>query len=282
MFISGEFEFRTDWPSMDNVACCSNKLCGKILQLATAKSSSDFVGHHWCDQCFPQLEATNAQLLCVAPGPHHEFKASRFFYESQGRNPPRLCLEHRSEDATGVLRPEFNASTAVVANSYRSMPYRPAEAAEDSSPRSPGTASSNGSLTILTPPESPSAGLPAPLPTFAPTLDEPSSYTLPEITSAPPIPTEWTARRFSWAAEEELDDSVAPATSSYTPYTPYSPYSPTSVAKTRKRNEATPSNLAATSRLSLTSGGGGGGFWSKLKKRSLVFKPSVGRLGKKD
>jgi hypothetical protein len=280
MFISGTFTYRNDWPSMDNVVCCSNKLCGKILQLASSKTSADFPGHHWCDVCFPQLEATMLQLLCVAPGPHHEFKASRFFFESQGRHPPRLCVEHRDGD-TALFRPEFNASTAVITNTYRTMPAELEGVVDSPEGWAPGSPSV-GSYSVLTPPESPTS----------PALDSalagsliPSAPASPAATAVDPTagwhfssPTQ-TSGANSWARStaDSLDGcanvSAAPAA------LPYTPYTPTSVAKTKKRFSLA-DNPAALSRLSLTSSTGG--FWSKLKKRSLSFKPSSGMLRKKD
>lgn len=114
MFVSGKFEYRDTWPLMDNVACCSNQLCGKILHLASSKKSDDFPDHHWCDECWPQLHSTIVSLLCVAPGPQHEFQASRFFYESQGRSLPRFCADHHREDTT-LSRPEFNVASVISA-----------------------------------------------------------------------------------------------------------------------------------------------------------------------
>lgn len=98
MIKSGNYEFREVWPSMDNTVCCSNKLCGKMLRLASAKRLEMFPEHNWCDRCFPQLETTMVYRVCVAPGTHHEFEVSKFFYESQGRRTPRKCGQHRDDD----------------------------------------------------------------------------------------------------------------------------------------------------------------------------------------
>jgi hypothetical protein len=98
MIISGMYEFRKNWPSMDNTVCCSNKLCGMIVRLASAKKSDKFPGHHWCDACWPQLSSSMVKWTCVAPGPYHEFDVSEFFYMSQGRRTPRKCPEHREKD----------------------------------------------------------------------------------------------------------------------------------------------------------------------------------------
>lgn len=279
MFVSGTFAYRNDWPEMDNVVFCSNKLCGKILQLASSKTSAGFPGHHWCDVCFPQLEATMLQLLCVAPGPHHEFKASRFFFESQGRHPPRLCVEHRDGD-TALFRPEFNASTAVITNTYRTMPAE-LEAASVSPEDLAHGSSSAGSCTVLTPPESPisQAVYPAIPPSLMPGMPASSSATAVDPISgwhfSSPARTSgansW-ARSTTDSLDRHASASAAPAA------LPYTPYSPASVAKTKKRFSSA-SNPAAVSRLSLSSSTGG--FWSKLKKRSLSFKPSSGMLRKK-
>lgn len=99
MIKSGKFEFRETWPSMDNTVCCSNKLCGKIVRVLSAKKSDKFPGYHWCDGCWPQLEAFTTQKICVARGPHHTFEASEFFHESQGEKTPRKCPEHRESNA---------------------------------------------------------------------------------------------------------------------------------------------------------------------------------------
>jgi hypothetical protein len=96
MIMSGIYEFRESWPRMDTTVCCSNKLCGRILRLASAKKSDEFPEHHWCDMCWPQLRSSMVKWICVAPGPHHEFDVSRFFYQSQGRRTPRKCPEHEA------------------------------------------------------------------------------------------------------------------------------------------------------------------------------------------
>ena len=103
MAISGKYKFRETWPSMDNTVCCSNKLCGKIVRVASAKKLNRFSGYHWCSACWPQLHSSMLNLLCVAPGPDHEFEVSRFFFESQGRSTPRTCPKHR-EDNMAVSR----------------------------------------------------------------------------------------------------------------------------------------------------------------------------------
>ncbi|KAN0079115.1 kinase-like protein [Elaphomyces granulatus] len=100
MIILGNYKFRETWPSMDNTVCCSNKLCGMIVRLASAKKSDQFPGHHWCDACWPQLRSSMIKWICVAPGPRHEFDVSEFFYVSQGRRMPRKCPEHCDEDVT--------------------------------------------------------------------------------------------------------------------------------------------------------------------------------------
>jgi hypothetical protein len=100
MIVSGMYKFRETWPSMDNTVCCSNKLCGVIVRLTSAKKSDKFPGHHWCDACWPQLRSSMIKYICVSPGPRHEFDVSEFFYVSQGRRMPRKCPEHRGEDVT--------------------------------------------------------------------------------------------------------------------------------------------------------------------------------------
>ncbi|KAM0259870.1 hypothetical protein ACHAQJ_003115 [Trichoderma viride] len=103
MFISGRFEFREKWPDMSKVAdmmvCCSNKLCSKIVRVATARSSKAFPGYCWCDICWPQLRSSMVQLVCIASEAHHTFNVSKFFYESQGQIMPRACLKHRTKDS---------------------------------------------------------------------------------------------------------------------------------------------------------------------------------------
>ncbi|KAH0559113.1 hypothetical protein GP486_004325 [Trichoglossum hirsutum] len=98
--MSGTPEFRATWPSMDNTVCCSNKMCGRIVRLAKAKKSIKFPGYHWCNTCWPQLRSYTVKLICVAPGTHHEFEVSKFFYASQGRTTPRKCPIHREGDDT--------------------------------------------------------------------------------------------------------------------------------------------------------------------------------------
>jgi hypothetical protein len=100
MIASGKYEFREKWPSMDNTVCCSNKLCGRIVRLASAKKSNKFLGYHWCDACWPQLSSSMVKWVCAAPGPHHEFDVSEFFYESQGRSAPCKCPDHCEKDET--------------------------------------------------------------------------------------------------------------------------------------------------------------------------------------
>ncbi|KAJ7252252.1 hypothetical protein C8J57DRAFT_1351442 [Mycena rebaudengoi] len=116
MLMSGSYSFRESWPSMDLTVCCSNKLCSKIVRLASAKMSDKFPGYSWCDGCWPQLRATTVKWICVWPGPHHEFKASKFFYESQGRSTPRKCSAHRED--TVVSRTVVVSRTAVVGGNF--------------------------------------------------------------------------------------------------------------------------------------------------------------------
>ncbi|KAF1999556.1 hypothetical protein P154DRAFT_546133 [Amniculicola lignicola CBS 123094] len=97
MVIPERYTFREHWPRKDITACCSNKLCGKIVHLATVKKSTKYPGFYWCGDCWPQLSSTT-KLMCVAKGPTHEFEVSKFFYESQGTSAPRKCNAHREED----------------------------------------------------------------------------------------------------------------------------------------------------------------------------------------
>ncbi|TGJ71111.1 hypothetical protein EYR41_003102 [Orbilia oligospora] len=96
-FMSGTCVFKESWPSLAETVCCSNKLCGKILHRASGKISGNLPGYIWCDLCWPQLEGTIVNIRCTAaaPTPYHEFAASKFFYESQGRATPRRCFKHR-------------------------------------------------------------------------------------------------------------------------------------------------------------------------------------------
>lgn len=100
MLMSGKFTFRSIWPAMDPTVCCSNKLCRKIIRLATAKTSSEYPEYKWCDGCFPQLKSTESKVPCGAPGTKHSFKVSRFYHESQGEVTPTICDEHREKDTT--------------------------------------------------------------------------------------------------------------------------------------------------------------------------------------
>ncbi|KAM0219235.1 hypothetical protein ACHAPA_005283 [Fusarium lateritium] len=111
MITSEKAEFREWWPTMDNTVCCSNKLCGKIVRATSANKSDEYQGCNWCDTCWPQLEKTKEKVVCVAPGPDHEFDVSRFYYESQGQIPPGKCAEHRERDETV-------ARTAVVGGNF--------------------------------------------------------------------------------------------------------------------------------------------------------------------
>ncbi|KAH7226202.1 hypothetical protein BKA60DRAFT_555652 [Fusarium oxysporum] len=111
MISSEKASFREWWPTIDSTACCSNKLCGKIIQVTNANKSEEFPGCNWCDTCWPQLEATKEKVICVAPGTHHEFDVSRFYWESQGRVAPRKCEGHRERDETV-------ARTAVMGGNF--------------------------------------------------------------------------------------------------------------------------------------------------------------------
>ena len=71
MALSNTYEFRERWPTMDPTVCCSNKLCRRIIRLASAHKSDVFPGYHWCDTRWPQLQSSIVQWICVAPGPNH-------------------------------------------------------------------------------------------------------------------------------------------------------------------------------------------------------------------
>jgi Alpha-kinase family/von Willebrand factor type A domain len=113
MVMSGKYEFREAWLSIYNTVCCSNKLCGKIMHLASSKISEKFPGHHWCDSCWPQLRSSIVKLICLDPGPHHEFEVSRFFYESQGRSTPRRCTTHQVEEELDISTAESRTKTRM-------------------------------------------------------------------------------------------------------------------------------------------------------------------------
>jgi hypothetical protein len=98
MVVSGNYEFRERWPTIEPTVCCSNKLCRRILHLAEAKNSDKYPGHQWCSACWPQLQSSVVRWICMAPGPNHEFDVSKFFYESQGQLLPRRCPEHVEKD----------------------------------------------------------------------------------------------------------------------------------------------------------------------------------------
>ncbi|RYP46193.1 hypothetical protein DL768_007563 [Monosporascus sp. mg162] len=96
--VTGKFQFRENWPTMDTTVCCSNKLCRKIVQLSKAHKSSTYPGHHWCDGCWPQLQSSMDRYSCAEEVPYHEFDVSKFFFESQGQAMPQKCPEHRETD----------------------------------------------------------------------------------------------------------------------------------------------------------------------------------------
>jgi hypothetical protein len=99
MLRTGVFTFRETWPVQEPTVCCSNKLCGKILRKNAADTSRKFLGYHWCDGCFPQLDQfMDKNKVCVAPAKYHTFDVSNFFYESQGRSTPRKCSDHRTDE----------------------------------------------------------------------------------------------------------------------------------------------------------------------------------------
>ena len=98
MVVSGHYEFRERWPTIEPTVCCSNKLCRRIVRLASTHESEKFPGYHWCSACWPQLQSSMVRWICMAPGPNHEFDMSKFFYESQGQLAPRRCPEHVEKD----------------------------------------------------------------------------------------------------------------------------------------------------------------------------------------
>jgi len=108
MIRTGKYEFREKWPSMDKTTCCSNKLCGKIVRLSSAKRSRKLPGYYWCEACWPQLNSTMVKWTCKAEEPHHDFEVSEFFYESQGRMTPRKCAKHREDDLVKPRTGWFN------------------------------------------------------------------------------------------------------------------------------------------------------------------------------
>lgn len=121
MIASGKHKFRLNWPKLNRTTCCSNKLCGRIVRMASAKKSALFPGYHWCDACWPQLKEFSANRTCSAPGPEHEFEVSEFFYESQGRKAPERCSAHRKDGLVFNTAQHGEASvpsTAVVRNGF--------------------------------------------------------------------------------------------------------------------------------------------------------------------
>ncbi|KAF4339057.1 kinase [Fusarium beomiforme] len=100
MLISGELTLRSTWPAMDPTGCCSNKLCHRIIRLATANKSLAYPEHNWCDSCFPQLKSTEAKLSCTTPESNHSFQVSKFYHESQDEETPTVCEDHRENDTT--------------------------------------------------------------------------------------------------------------------------------------------------------------------------------------
>jgi hypothetical protein len=102
LFIQRVFQFREDWPKLADTICCSNKLCGRILLRKDANDSETYPGYHWCDGCWAQLQASTSEEECTAEEPAHSFRASPFFYESQGRYVPEECPEHRDESIAAI------------------------------------------------------------------------------------------------------------------------------------------------------------------------------------
>jgi hypothetical protein len=98
--MTGNLTFRERWPSMDNTVVCSNKLCGRIVHVEGAKRDDEFPGCYWCEACWPQLRSSMVKRICTAGDRDgHEFEASAFYYESQGRPVPRQCPEHREGES---------------------------------------------------------------------------------------------------------------------------------------------------------------------------------------
>ncbi|KAL2135943.1 hypothetical protein VTI74DRAFT_6171 [Chaetomium olivicolor] len=106
MILSGDYKFRNvcfdDMKTANMMVCCSNKLCSRIVRTARAKTSDEFSGYRWCNNCWPELRWSIVRTLCTAPGPLHEFKLCRFFYESQGQIAPRFCPKHRGDGTVDV------------------------------------------------------------------------------------------------------------------------------------------------------------------------------------
>ncbi|KAH0173662.1 hypothetical protein KCU67_g1168, partial [Aureobasidium melanogenum] len=100
MFVTGNFDFRKEWPSMAPTVCCSNKFCRSIIRVAKSYESVEFPGHQWCSVCWKQLNSPTVRWSCIENGPNHEFEVSKFYYESQGLSPPRKCPDHREQDVT--------------------------------------------------------------------------------------------------------------------------------------------------------------------------------------
>lgn len=123
MVARDRFDFRTSWPILDQTVCCSNKLCGKIINTTEARGSSEFPDRFWCDACWPQLASSKLKLLCRAPGhgEHHEFEVSRFFFESQGQVMPQMCPRHGGESvSTAAVVSQSLWSKLKFANRSRS------------------------------------------------------------------------------------------------------------------------------------------------------------------
>ncbi|KAL1902741.1 hypothetical protein Sste5346_001184 [Sporothrix stenoceras] len=118
MFIRNDFVYRTDWPAItyhqaagtgagsstsgssskrskngpETLVCCSNKLCSKIVRVATARKTAP--SFYWCDKCWPQLRLSTVKRVCATPDAYHEFEVSKFFFESQGQLMPQTCADH--------------------------------------------------------------------------------------------------------------------------------------------------------------------------------------------
>ena len=106
MLVSGNLEFREWWPTIDSTVCCSNKLCGRIIQVVNSQRSDEFPGHQWCSVCWSQLSASKVTRTCAKQGqPFHQFAASAFFHESQGESLPLICPDHRDKSTTLYRNP---------------------------------------------------------------------------------------------------------------------------------------------------------------------------------
>lgn len=100
MMSSGEWVWRESWElgEGEGMVCCSNKMCGRIVKEGEARRAEELEGFSWCQTCWPQLESSLAKVTCTAEGEHHEFDASKFFYESQAQTLPDKCPQHKGTE----------------------------------------------------------------------------------------------------------------------------------------------------------------------------------------